>query len=92
MTEKSGEIQGKLDLVQVSEEFKLSEFELSGFCIYLLTLAFDLLAFLVYFQYPAGNPNVWICLLIISLSAMQLSTEIHNSLVVSSSNGNNIIL
>ena len=58
MTEKSGEIQGKLDLVQVSEEFKLSEFELSGFCIYLLTLAFDLLAFLVYFQYPAGNPNV----------------------------------
>ena len=34
MTEKSGEIQGKLDLVQVSGEFKLSEFESLGFyCI-----------------------------------------------------------
>ena len=44
------------DLVQVSGEFKLSEFELLGFCIYVLTLGFDLLAFLVYFQYPAGNP------------------------------------
>ena len=56
-TEKSGEIQGKLDLVQVSREFSLSEFELLGFyCIYLLTLAFGFLAFLVYFHYPAGNP------------------------------------
>ena len=37
LTEKSGEIQGKLDLVQVRGEFKLSEFDLLGFhCIYLL--------------------------------------------------------
>ena len=34
MTGKWGEIQGKLDLLWVSREFKLSEFELSGFyCI-----------------------------------------------------------
>ena len=57
MTEKLGEIQAKLDLVQVSGEFKVSEFESLGFyCIYVLTLAFDLLTFLVYLQYPAGNP------------------------------------
>ena len=57
MTEKLGEIQAKLDLVQVSGEFKLSEFESLGlYCIYVLTLAFDLLTFLVYLQYPAGNP------------------------------------
>ena len=57
MTEKLGEIQAKLDLVQVSGEFKVSEFEsLAFYCIYVLTLAFDLLAFLVYLQYPAGNP------------------------------------
>jgi len=31
MTEKWGEIQGKLDLVRVSGEFVLSEFKLSGF-------------------------------------------------------------
>ena len=30
MTGKWGEIQGKLDLVRVSGEFELSEFELSG--------------------------------------------------------------
>ena len=30
MTEKLGEIQAKLDLVQVSGEFKLSEFESLG--------------------------------------------------------------
>ena len=46
MTEKSDEIQGKLDLVQVSREFKFPEFELLGFyCIHLLTLAFDLTHF-----------------------------------------------
>ena len=34
MTEKWGEIQGKLDLIRVFQEFELSEFELSGFnCI-----------------------------------------------------------
>ena len=34
MTEKWGEIQGKLDLVRVTGEFELSELELSGFnCI-----------------------------------------------------------
>ena len=34
MTEKWGEIKGKLDLIQVLQEFELSEFELSGFnCI-----------------------------------------------------------
>ena len=31
MTEKQGQIQGKRDLVQVSGEFELSEFELLGF-------------------------------------------------------------
>ena len=31
MTERWGEIQGKLDLLRVSGELKLSEFELSGF-------------------------------------------------------------
>ena len=30
MTGKWGEIQGKLDLIRVSEEFELSEFELWG--------------------------------------------------------------
>ena len=35
MTEKWGKIQGKLDSVQVSRKFELSEFELSGFyCMY----------------------------------------------------------
>ena len=32
MTVKQGEIQEKWDLVPVSEEFELKEFELSGFC------------------------------------------------------------
>ena len=32
MTEKWGEIQGKLDSVRVSREFVLPEFKLSGFC------------------------------------------------------------
>ena len=37
MTEKWREIQGKLDLIQVFQEFELSEFELSGFnCIWTL--------------------------------------------------------
>ena len=37
MTEKWGEIQGKLDLIRVFQEFELSEFELSGFnCIWTL--------------------------------------------------------
>ena len=37
MTEKWGEIQGKLDLVWVTREFELSELELSGFnCIWTL--------------------------------------------------------
>ena len=31
MTDKWGEIQGKLDLVRIMGEFNLSEFELSGF-------------------------------------------------------------
>ena len=35
MTEKWSEIQGKLDLIRVFQEFELSEFELSGFnCIW----------------------------------------------------------
>ena len=39
MTEKWGKIQGKLDLVEVSGEFELSEFELSGlYCISCLVL------------------------------------------------------
>ena len=41
MTEKLGEIQAKLDLVQVSGEFKLSEFESLGFyCILCIDLSF----------------------------------------------------
>ena len=32
MTVKKGEIQGKWDLVPVSSEFDISEFELLGFC------------------------------------------------------------
>ena len=36
MTEKRGKIQGKWDLVRVSGEFELTEFELAGFyCIVL---------------------------------------------------------
>ena len=39
MTEKWGEIQGKLDLVRVSGEFELSEFELLRFyCIGISTM------------------------------------------------------
>ena len=39
MTEKWGRLQGKVDLVEVSREFKLSEFELSGlYCISCLVL------------------------------------------------------
>ena len=35
MTEKQGQIQGKLDCVRVSGEFELTEFELAGFyCSY----------------------------------------------------------
>ena len=41
MTEKLGEIQAKLDLVQVSGEFKLSEFESLGFyCILCIDFSF----------------------------------------------------
>ena len=41
MTDKWGEIQGKSDLVRVSGEFELSEFELSGFyCIYIYVISY----------------------------------------------------
>ena len=34
MNEKLDEIQGKLDLVRVSREFEISEFEISGFYLF----------------------------------------------------------
>ena len=34
MNEKWNEIQGKLDLVRVSGEFEISEFEISGFYLF----------------------------------------------------------
>ena len=41
MTDKWGEIQGKSDLVRVSGEFELSEFELSAFyCIYIYVISY----------------------------------------------------
>ena len=41
MTDKWGKIQGKSDLVRVSGEFELSEFELSAFyCIYIYVISY----------------------------------------------------
>ena len=49
MTENWGEIQGKLDLVGISGQFELFEFELSGFyCIIKFSLKSN-------FQYSSEN-------------------------------------
>ena len=71
---------GKLDFVQVSGEFKLSEFESLGFyCILCIDFSFWFTCFSCVLSISRWKSNVWICLLIISHSAMQLSTEIYNS-------------
>ena len=83
MTEKSGEIQGKLDLVLVSGEFS-SYLGLSYWgptvCIYWIFVSFCFTCFSRVLSISRWKSNVWICLSIISHSAMQLSTEIYNIL------------